>query len=97
MKTTTQTILDQLGGNKFVAMTGAKQLVAGSDFLQFGIGRGARNGANKVRVVLADDVYRVEFFNIRGVNIRECGAVDRVYADRLAAVFTEHTGFDTRL
>lgn len=92
-----QTILEQLGGNKFVAMTGAKQLVAGPDFLQFGIGRGARNKANKVRVTLAGDLYRVDFYNIRGVNVREVGTVENVYADRLAGVFTEATGFDTRL
>jgi hypothetical protein len=98
MQVATQ-ILEQLGGNRFAAMTGAKQFVGGERSLQFSLGRGATNKANKVRVTLAgDDTYTVEFFNLRGVNLKPCGEpVERVYADRLAAVFTEATGFDTRL
>lgn len=93
------TILEQLGGNRFVAMTGAKNLVAGSNMLQFDIGRGATNKANKVRVTLqTSDTYRVEFFYLRGVVCRTIGeAIEGVYGDRLAALFTEQTGFDTRL
>lgn len=95
---TAQTILAQLGGNRFAAMTGAKQFVGGANFLQFAIGRGAVNKANKVKVSLtADDLYRVEFFNIRGVNVKEIARVDGVYADQLQRVFTAETGFDTRL
>lgn len=98
MQVATQ-ILEQLGGNRFVAMTGAKQFVGGERSLQFSLGRGATNKANKVRVTLAtDDTYTVEFFNLRGVNLKPCGEpVERVYADRLQAVFTERTGLDTRL
>lgn len=98
MQVATQ-ILEQLGGNRFVAMTGAKQFVGGERSLQFSIGRGATNKTNKVRVTLAtDDTYTVEFFNLRGVNCKPCGEpVERVYADRLQAVFTEATGLDTHL
>lgn len=93
-----QTILEQIGGNKFVAMTGAKQLVGGPDFLQFAIGRGATNKANKVKIILgADDRYTVEFWKIRGVNCDRVEAVEGVYADNLARTFNERTGFDTRL
>lgn len=94
---TSQIILDQLGGNKFIAMTGAKQLVGGENMLQFGIGRGAVNKANKVRVDLAGDLYEVRFFNIRGVNVKEISVHTMIYADRLAALFTEQTGMETRL
>lgn len=97
MKNVAETILEQLGGNRFIAMTGAKQFAGGADMLQFSIGRGAKNKANKVKVTLAGDLYRVDFFNIRGVNIKELGTVENVYADRLAAVFTEQTGLDTRI
>ena len=92
-------ILEQLGGNRFAAMTGAKQFVGGERSLQFSLGRGATNKANKVRVTLAtDDTYTVEFFNLRGVNLKPCGEpVERVYADRLQTVFTEATGLDTHL
>ncbi len=39
--TIAQTILTQLGGNRFLAMAGAKQLVDLGNGLQFAIGRGA--------------------------------------------------------
>lgn len=93
---TSQIILDQLGGNKFIAMTGAKQLVGGENMLQFGIGRGAVNKANKVRVDLVGDLYEVRFFNIRGVNVKEISVHSMIYADGLAALFTEQTGMETR-
>lgn len=98
MQVATQ-ILEQLGGHRFTAMTGAKQFVGSERALQFSIGRGATNKANKVRVTLAtDDTYTIEFFNLRGVNYKPCGEpVERVYADRLQAVFTEATGLDTHL
>ena len=97
--TIAQNILAQLGGNRFIAMTGAKNLCAGSNSLQFHIGRGAINKANVVRVTLeTSDTYIVEFFSVRGVNVRTCGEADRmIYGDRLAALFTERTGLDTHL
>lgn len=93
------TILQQLGGNRFVAMTGARQIVAGPEFLQFAIGRGAVNHANKVRVTLEPtDTYCVEFFYCRGVDCRQCGdSLRGIYADQLREVFTSQTGMDTHL
>lgn len=100
-------ILQQLGGNRFLAMTGAKNLVsmdAGQDSdgsyeggLMFSIASGARNKANKVCIKLTGDLYRVDFFTIRGVNVTARGTFENVYADSLAALFTEQTGFDTHL
>ncbi len=99
MTTIAQTILAQLGGNRFVIMTGAKQLVDTGNGLQFSIGRGATNKANKVRVTLdTTDTYAVEFFYLRGLVCRTVGEATRgIYGDRLAAFFTEQTGFDTHL
>lgn len=97
MTTTAQTILAQLGGNRFLTMTGAKQLVDLGHGLQFAIGRGASNKANKVVVTLDGDLYSVRFLTIRGTTIAERGTFDMIYGDRLAALFTEQTGFDTHL
>lgn len=97
MTTTAQTILAQLGGNRFLAMTGAKQLVDLGHGLQFAIGRGASNKANKVVVTLDGDLYSVRFLTIRGITITERGTFDMIYGDRLAALFTEQTGFDTHM
>lgn len=97
--TTANTILEQLGGGKFVAMTGAKSFVGSEDSLMFALpSRFAKNGINKVRVTLtAMDDYTVEFFSIRGINVKEKGKVEGVYAENLQTVFTQFTGLDTRL
>ena len=97
--TTAQTILEQLGGNRFIAMTGASLFLNTGNGLAFKIGRGAINKANKVRITLNDsDLYTVEFFSIRGIDIfNPRGMVENVYADKLREVFTTHTGMDTAL
>lgn len=97
MTTTAQTILAQLGGNRFLAMTGAKLLCDLGDGLAFNLPRGAKNKANKVCIRLAGDLYRVAFYSIRGTTVAEHGEFEMIYGDRLAALFTEQTGFDTHL
>ena len=57
--TTAQIILSQLGGNKFLAMTGAKNLVDIGNGLQFKIGR-----THHVVKLTADDLYDYEGFKI---------------------------------
>lgn len=98
--TVAKIILSQLGGNRFVAMTGSKNFIDGGDSLQFDIGRGATNKANKCRVTLtADDLYTVEFFkwNARKLEMTSVGKVTGVYNDMLRETFTSHTGFYTSL
>ena len=96
--TIAQTILTQLGGNRFLAMTGAKQLVAlPSGGLQFSFPRSPKNKANKVSIRLDGDLYTVNFFSARGIAVVDRGAFEMIYGDRLAALFTEQTGFDTHL
>lgn len=95
--TIAQTILAQLGGNRFLAMTGAKQFCDLGDGIMFNLPRGAKNKANKVAIRLAGDLYTVKFYSLRGVNVTERGEFEMIYGDRLAALFTEQTGFDTHL
>jgi hypothetical protein len=94
------TILQQLGGNRFLAMTGARDLVAVPDALVMRLPRGARGGVNSVVVRLdTDDTYTV-LFNRRtnmGVNIRLISSANKLHADQLRQVFTEHTGLHTSL
>ena len=93
-----RTILEQLGGNRFVAMTGAKNLVSGANSLQFSIGRGAKHGINKVRVSLAPtDLYIVECFKLRGIDCKEISKTVAVPAESLRAIFTRETGMDCTL
>lgn len=100
MHAVAETILDQLGRNKFIAMTGAKNFVASSTALTFDLPRGAINKANKVRVTLTDcDTYRIAFYkwNARKLDMATIGEVEGVYADQLQEIFTHHTGLYTRL
>ena len=86
--TIAQIILQQLG---------ARMLCDLRDGLQFALPRGAKNKANRVCIRLAGDLYRVTFYSIRGIDVTERGAFEMIYGDRLAALFTEQTGFDTHL
>ena len=98
MTTIAAAIFAQMGGNKFVAMTGAKNFCQGSNSLQFDIGRGAKNKANKVRVTLqTSDTYTVEFFSLRNLNCKRVGHFTDVYNNQLQTLFTAETGFDTHL
>jgi|SRR5579859_6927659 len=95
-------LLQQLGGNRFIAMTGAKDFVAYKSSLAFKLGGGAKNRINRVVIGLADnDTYIMTFerFSIRNMT-RTSVVIDRrenVYADQLQAVFTDVTGFATKL
>ena len=60
-------ILQQLGGNKFIAMTGARQFVAIECGIRFRIGRNATR-TNMMRITLrGDDTYKMEFIYIRNL------------------------------
>lgn len=94
-------ILEQLGGNRFLAMTGAKNLVrSGDTMLQFSLPRGfAKNSINKVRIELdaARDVYDLTFYNIRGVTVKVVETIEGVFNCELQRIFTNITGLETRL
>lgn len=94
---TAQTILAQLGGNKFIAMTGAKNLLSGSDSLSMKLGRGAANGITHLTVTLVADEYHMHFQSVRGMKVATKAEEFGVYADQMRAVFTARTGFDTSL
>jgi hypothetical protein len=94
------TILAQLGGNRFIAMTGARNLAADEDSLTFRLpARFAKSGITHVRVTLTHaDLYHMEFLKVRGtaapVTVSEFAGV---YNDQLRAIFTKQTGLETSL
>jgi len=91
------TILQQLGGRKFIAMTGAKDLMGGPDFLAFRVGANPKR-VNKVRITLnAHDYYDVEFFHLRNMKATLLSRVEDVSVDMLRDVFTQNTGLYTSL
>ena len=90
--------LKQLGGNRFIAMTGAKNFVVGPKGMGFKIGKNAKN----VNYVIIDldrgkDLYDMyfNFVSVRGVKVKS--KVKGVYADQLQKMFTKHTGMYTSL
>jgi hypothetical protein len=94
-----ETILAQLGGNKFLAMTGAKYLTAHDDALSFKLPPSfASSGINYVKITLTPmDVYTVEAYRLRGVKATLVESYDNVYVDMLRSVFTKVTGLNTSL
>ena len=93
-----QTILAQLGGNRFVAMTGARNLMAIESGLTLKLGKGAHDGITHLTITLdADDSYTVLFQKVRGTKVAEITKHVGVYADMLTDVFYNATGFLTSL
>ena len=93
------TILEQLGGRKFIAMTGAKNLMSDPDALQFQLPRGAKGGINNVSIkLMPDDTYTATFHKIgRNYVITKVAEYKDVHADALRGVFEEATGLYTSL
>ena len=60
------TIIEQLGGNRFIAMTGAKDFIAlEKGGVEFAIGRNSKK-VNRVKITLEwDDTYTMQFVNYR--------------------------------
>ena len=97
-----QTILSQLGGNRFIAMTGCSNFGSTPNSLSFKLPRGsAKNKATHCTITLdASDTYTVEFVkcNMRAAVYRQVVAeTSMVYAESLTEMFTAATGLYTSL
>ena len=92
------TILNQLGGNKFRVMTGAKNFMDHGNALSMRIGRNSSN-SNYLKITLNDsDLYDVRFSKVTKMgeekSVRE---FNDVYNDMLDEIFESHTGMYTSL
>ena len=97
-----QTILAQLGGRRFIAMTGAGNFIGGDNYLMFSLPTGfAKDGINKIRITLDwTDTYIFEALKVfPGPELKfdTIQKLDYVYADDLEDIFTNITGLDTHL
>lgn len=93
-------IFEQLGGRKFMVMTGARSILFAKDGLMFKLPSNfAKNGINHVKVTLNQfDTYDMEFHKLTGgVKFKDTIMVvmQGVYADQLQRIFTGITGLDT--
>lgn len=103
------TILQQLGGHKFIVMTGSKHFVADGNTLKMCLARNS-SGANRLHIILdADDTYTMRFFHYTAPRfnhktftfseekIKEIKTIEGIYCDMLQDIFTETTGLYTHL
>ena len=98
-KQVANTILQQLGGNKFIVMTGAKNFVCGDGYMVFKFGRNSSR-ANHLRIELdrGRDLYNMVFIRVGPkTRLKELKKYEGVYNDQLQELFTEYTGMYTSL
>lgn len=105
-KEVAETILSQIGGRRFITMTGAKNFVAIQQGLQLDLPKTphyVRDGISRLHIVLTPmdeykiTAYKITAYKIRGMNVKEISVTDGVHAPELAEVFTSLTGLDTHL
>ena len=107
--TIANTILEQLGGNKFIAMTGAKNFLSDGNTLRMTLPKN-RSKANRLYITLdATDTYTMHFFKFTAGRLNkttfawtpdkqeDIKIVSGVYADMLQKIFTATTGMATHL
>jgi hypothetical protein len=88
-------ILQQLGGNRFIAMTGAKNFGFYGNTLKFQI---PNRKARYVTITLDDsDTYTMTFKKLVRVDLVTVAEHTGVYDDMLQSTFTEVTGLYTSL
>jgi len=93
-----RTIWEQLGGNKFRMMTGAKNLLNLGDGLAMKLGRNSSN-SNYLRITLNSlDTYDMMFAKLtKKGELKSVSEYNNVYNDMLTDTFTSHTGMYTSL
>lgn len=99
-----KTILEQIGGGRFIAMTGSKIFIDLGNGLRMNLTRN-KTSANRLDILLDEetDTYIMRFyrhsFNKKTleVTIKEIARHEGVYCDMLEEMFTSVTGLYTRL
>lgn len=94
-----QTILDQLGGKRFVTMTGAKNFGDTGNGLAFQVPASlTKNRINAVKIVLdPSDTYTVKFLRIGRSDLKTISQHSMIYCDQLEDLFERETGLLTHL
>lgn len=91
------TILEQLGGNRFRAMTGATNFIGGENYLQMKL-KPNNSKANLLKITLTpSDDYTLEFLRFRNLDVKPVKTIEGIYCDQLQETFTRETGLLTRL
>lgn len=105
-----ETILQQLGGQRFTAMTGSKNYLTDGNSLRMTLAKN-HSKANRLAITLdeATDTYRMRFYKYTAGRLNkktfewvpdkvvEVAEFDNVYCDMLQELFTQVTWMYTRL
>lgn len=93
-KTTAIEILKQLGGQRFIAMTGAKNFVCDNNSMGFKVPSTlTKNRINFIKITLnVWDTYKLEFKSLWGDELKTVSEVDGIFCDDLRNVISNHTG-----
>lgn len=88
-------IIQTLGGRRYLALAGVRQLLAGRYSVSFSVPN--RTGADRVRIrLLSDDLYSVETYLDRGESMRLLRDIDRLSLHELSGVVESVTGLRTQ-
>ena len=93
-KTIAIEILRQLGGNKFIAMTGAKNFYATDNGMCFKLSSNmTKDRISHIKINLNSmDTYDIEYINIRAGVIKQIDTFNGAYNDMLRDIISSRTG-----
>ncbi|MBR0076260.1 MAG: hypothetical protein IJP96_10960 [Synergistaceae bacterium] len=104
-----ETIFQQLGGKRFVAMTGVHDMHTNGDDLVMSLIRN-QSKANRLQIKynFGSDLYTMRFYRETGGKfnknyewiehkLKEIKTFDEIYFDQLTTIFREFTGLETRM
>lgn len=96
---TAEIILNQLGGNKFIVMTGSKNFVNTGKGLRMKLTRNKAKAQYLTITLNAMDTYDMTFIKVRksDFQITEVAKSEGVYCDQLTKIFEQVTGLYTSL
>ena len=97
-----KTLLQQLGGRRFMMMVGAKNLGRDNKGLHMKIGRNSKSISHVViNYNRGKDLYDMKFLRVRKsgnqMKVKTVKYVKDIYADQLHKTFEKHTGLYTRM
>ena len=88
-----KTILEQLGGRRFIVMTGAKHFGALPNGLSFRLPGQGFSKYNCVKILLNGmDTYDIELGNARGTTYKKIRELNGIYNDQLVEILERETG-----
>ena len=96
------TILQQIGGKRFKAMTGSRDFIDMGNGVRMNLSRN-KTSANRLAITLdkETDTYRMRFYRMTvskhfEVKTKDIAVYEGVYCDMLEEIFTSVTGLYTR-